>query len=859
MRLRLLTLALFFFPVFMLAQNTANITGTLIDSDSQAWVNASWTAVPVIPGGGGKAHYKDGSPVPSSFSGALSSSGVFTGVVGRTSQMVPTGTNLRFTINSVTSATPSVVSNVIVSATTFNGGIILSPLITAPRFNAGNLTYAYNTTEILNPVNGTGYTRTTDQTCWLFNGTSYQQVCAPGAGIVPAAPSFAVQIANNGVTALIADPTATINPTTHNFNANVNSEKNGTSFSSTAPMLVGGIPGSPSMFNLGSINSGTPSTITCTGCFPFAFIGTYAYRIGDQTNGEKHGTLTRVDANTATMSVAWTGPTVSNDTFYFGPDTCTTGNAWFAASNGGSAVLPSGYFVTSCSFVQGNNAYLKIRGSGFNSTAIVYTGEAVSASQGCIVDLGTFSGGGQNIVEDIALIGDDACPHALFAHSESSGVIRNVYIWETTAEAFAVENMVGQVVDNLIGRPTAQTILNSTGCVLYTGTANGPGGNYTWTCEHGTGYGINAAIGQMTFYSGQLSSSQKLLHVQNATVNSRDSLWENIGTPGNVDIDAAGVFSSDDDSIFGPINNFGQFYINNTSLNGNSLTNQPSAIWVAKNYRYGEGTIHDLSSTTPMWFEKPYNIGQGHQDTHGPILQHCGFNSQENGVVDCSLDLDLLFDETDIPVTTMPLFSGAVWEMDLYSVDAGDDGVPFHVHVNSANPTISIPGHSAVITFSLKLIGSNYYLVANSSVNGIFLYAKGVLHPHKFPNTYTDDFISVKGSISRAGLPTSIALITGAASFTPATGIAAVNCNSPTCTNVRGIFTVNATAGVAPSTIVTVTFPTTTVPYSCVAHQLGGAVWFGIGASSSTATSFNLTSDVALGTGTVTVDYLCTP
>lgn len=172
-----------FLTTFCIAQNTATQSGILTDSDSQIWAKATWTAVPVITGGGGQAHYLSGGAVPHQFTGSLDSTGLFSGSVGRTSQMVPTGTTLKYTICSLTSAKCMVITGVTVTGTTFDAGTFFSSRVNPPRIEAMNLTYAYNTTEILNQVQGNGYVNTITNEQFLWDGTQWVDV--GGAAIQP--------------------------------------------------------------------------------------------------------------------------------------------------------------------------------------------------------------------------------------------------------------------------------------------------------------------------------------------------------------------------------------------------------------------------------------------------------------------------------------------------------------------------------------------------------------------------------------------------------------------------------------------------------------------------------------------------
>lgn len=157
------------------AQNTTTLTGTVTDSASQAWANATWTASIVIPGGGGTAKFTDGTSVPTQYSGQLNSSGTFpatTPVVGNTAKIVPTGVTWKYCFYSLTSAPPSCF-NQATHGTTFAMGAYASSLITKPFIQAGAMVYAYSASEIHDSQNGNGYVNTISGTTFYWQGGQF--------------------------------------------------------------------------------------------------------------------------------------------------------------------------------------------------------------------------------------------------------------------------------------------------------------------------------------------------------------------------------------------------------------------------------------------------------------------------------------------------------------------------------------------------------------------------------------------------------------------------------------------------------------------------------------------------------------
>jgi len=189
------------------AQNTTTLTGTVTDSDSQIWAGASWTATLYNPSGG-TPYFLDSTPVPLSYSGTLDSTGSFQAgaVVGSQSHIVPSGTGWIFTVYSVTSALPSTITPVSVSGASYNMGAYLSSQIKAPRFNASNLGYAYNTTEVLNAIQGSGYVNTISKTSYLYNGQTWTAVGGGGGLTGPYNLTNQISTFANGLLQAVGNP-----------------------------------------------------------------------------------------------------------------------------------------------------------------------------------------------------------------------------------------------------------------------------------------------------------------------------------------------------------------------------------------------------------------------------------------------------------------------------------------------------------------------------------------------------------------------------------------------------------------------------------------------------------------------------
>ena len=150
------------------------------------WAFATWRATPINLQG--RPIFQDGSPVPS-YTGQLDAMGNFNNAtIGDTSKMFPPGTSYNFVIAPV--ATHPAITLTNVTATAAAGSPNLGAQISArlPRLfiQAAASVFAYSAVQVVNPVSGSGYTNTTDNSAWLFVGTGnvgqWTEIVGPGDG-----------------------------------------------------------------------------------------------------------------------------------------------------------------------------------------------------------------------------------------------------------------------------------------------------------------------------------------------------------------------------------------------------------------------------------------------------------------------------------------------------------------------------------------------------------------------------------------------------------------------------------------------------------------------------------------------------
>ena len=191
------------FAIPAIAQHETALTGTIVDSDSQAWANGTWRADIVVPAGG-VAKYFDGTSVPVAYQGKLDGLGVMNvgAAVGNTAVIYPAGTGWRFTFCSNTSASCSVTPLTYPNGAALDLSSYARTNITAPRIGATNLVYAYRAGEVINPIQGSGYINTSTSTCYTWVGTgsfgSWQPNCGSGGVSITGNPNYYVTIGPDG-------------------------------------------------------------------------------------------------------------------------------------------------------------------------------------------------------------------------------------------------------------------------------------------------------------------------------------------------------------------------------------------------------------------------------------------------------------------------------------------------------------------------------------------------------------------------------------------------------------------------------------------------------------------------------------
>jgi len=163
--------------------NNHNATATITDSDGQVWANGSYTVAYYNPASTQPPVCRStGVPIKVNYSGTINASGQITQSLPDTSSTDPSGQWI-FTIQSNTSAAPSVMRPVTLTANT-SFSSTWSAQIIAPRFAAvyaGQLSFGYSDSEVTSPAEGKMYQRTTDGVVRSYHGGVWQNVGGGGA------------------------------------------------------------------------------------------------------------------------------------------------------------------------------------------------------------------------------------------------------------------------------------------------------------------------------------------------------------------------------------------------------------------------------------------------------------------------------------------------------------------------------------------------------------------------------------------------------------------------------------------------------------------------------------------------------
>lgn len=193
-KLFVLSVALLMGAVSAFSQTCSNhtVTATITDSDGQAWINGTYTVTLQNPSGTQRPVCRaTGVPITVSYSGSMNGSGALSISLPDTSKVDPIGTQWVFTLQSLTSAGPSIMNPVSVTANVdFTSQF--SAQVTVPRFTGLSIAFGYRTGEFQSPALGSQIllTNTTPNVCNLFT-TSGWTLCGSGSSIpvVPTVPT----------------------------------------------------------------------------------------------------------------------------------------------------------------------------------------------------------------------------------------------------------------------------------------------------------------------------------------------------------------------------------------------------------------------------------------------------------------------------------------------------------------------------------------------------------------------------------------------------------------------------------------------------------------------------------------------
>lgn len=178
------------------------VTATIVDSDAQPWINGTFTVSVSNPSGGQRPVCRaTGVPITTSFSGTLNAFGLLSISLPDTSKVDPP-IQWVFTIQSLTSALPSIMNPVSVTANV-NLSTSFSSQVLVPRFTGIKNAFGYLTGEFQLPVLGSTMliTNTTPNVCNIFTTLGWVSCgAASGSGTVnPGAAGQVAYYATNGI------------------------------------------------------------------------------------------------------------------------------------------------------------------------------------------------------------------------------------------------------------------------------------------------------------------------------------------------------------------------------------------------------------------------------------------------------------------------------------------------------------------------------------------------------------------------------------------------------------------------------------------------------------------------------------
>lgn len=374
-------------------------------------------------------------------------------------------------------------------------------LVTPDWARAGGITQ-----QIINAIGNAAVSifdqRSSVWVAYTWNGSSYVGQAAATGSVTPSSKPLPIGYYPQAGPTIAPNPLGTIDQL-GNSNTSVNGVVNGT----IGPGMIAGTQVSGC-----TVDSSTPTTVTCPGSPFVAPMTNFVYVGGDQSLVETIGTLTYVNSNTATMSVPWPSGTATGDFILrYGFDNAATATAWFtqAAQGSGSASLSPGFFMTSAPILQNNVLPLRIAGTSYNSTCLV---DANPAPHSTFVLLGQVGTNSISSISNICILGNkNITGEALNIAGPVNGNLNTVYVWESGAKAYSTDNAVGASLFSLIVQPSP-TFPNIINVASGMDIGGGPIQMHSLVVEHvgpqgGTEPGVHVTEGGMSFYDAQLSSN----------------------------------------------------------------------------------------------------------------------------------------------------------------------------------------------------------------------------------------------------------------------------------------------------------------------------------------------------------------
>jgi len=462
---------------------------------------------------------------------------------------------------------------------------------------------------------------------------------------------------------------------------------------------------------------------------------TSATGVATATGGIQPGSGTGLTLNTTAA--------LTPETLYFGPDNCTSANAWFAAASGGRGTLSPGVYMSSCPLLQGSANSFFIEGTTKTNTILV---DADSSSHPDFIGVGNNGSNSVSHIANISAVGNKNTTRgciSIFGPTDHTS--QDFSCYDSGAASLYLNNAVSANINQFSSAPSNTSIVQPVNCVNY--VASGPSEFHSLTCEGASGYSINNT-GQMTITASQIdyglqgqlyNSSTGYVYINGGTLLGCEltTCANGVTNYGVVNVEDGGV-SVSYHGYSGSI-----FYGSNVALDGlnSTFVFDSGSLCTIAGLRLGLNGITDNAGCAIAGPTVNESTGVGTVDY--PTSQSLQTGIYGNQLIMASGPLAFRYGCATYgnsscnvtPMAQVPLAASTTWAIQFQGQWNTDTTVPFIKTVTYASPTFTVAGQTvtckqATTNFNTTRSGQFVCYIAPSSIGQVGFTGSWIIYPN---------------------------------------------------------------------------------------------------------------------------------